>query len=127
MYFNTSPNPLSISSSVAALKAGKGAYSLSYEVLKAQLDRYPSLQNNVEFLSKFSTQNRNVDLAGRIVYNDRNVEVFNFGKYKGMAVSEVFARDPGYYNWMMQGDFPLDTKNIVTRIRMRMMNTSPHK
>ena len=99
----------------------------TYEVLKAQLDRYPSLQNNVEFLSKFSTQNRNVDLAGRIVYNDRNVEVFNFGKYKGMAVSEVFARDPGYYNWMMQGDFPLDTKNIVTRIRMRMMNTSPHK
>ena len=66
-------------------------------------------------------------MAGRIVYNDRNVEVFNFGKYKGMAVSEVFARDPGYYNWMMQGDFPLDTKNIVTRIRMRMMNTSPHK
>ena len=99
----------------------------TYEVLKAQLDRYPSLQNNVEFLSKFSTQNRNVDLAGRIVYNDRNVEVFNFGKYKGMAVSEVFARDPSYYSWMMQGDFPLDTKNIVTRIRMRMMNTSPHK
>lgn len=100
----------------------------TYEVLKAQLDRYPQLQNNVDFLSKFSSQNKNVDLAGRIIYNDRNIEVFNFGKYKGMPVSEIFAREPGYYNWMMQGDFPLDTKNTITRIRLRMMNSSPsHK
>lgn len=55
----------------------------TYEVLQAQLDRYPNLENDVDFLSKFSSQNRNVDLAGRIILNDNNVEVFNFGKYKG--------------------------------------------
>ena len=58
----------------------------TYEVLKAQLDRYPSLQNDVDFLSEFSTQNKNVDFAGRIIYNDKNVEVFNFGKHKGCPV-----------------------------------------
>ena len=62
----------------------------TYEVLKAQLDRYPSLQNDVDFLSEFSTQNKNVDFAGRIIYNDKNVEVFNFGKHKGCPVEEVF-------------------------------------
>lgn len=92
----------------------------TYEVLKAQLDRYPSLQNDVQFLSDFSTQNKNVDLAGRIIYNDKNEEVFNFGKYKGQAVTEVLKRDSGYYGWMMHGDFPQNTKKVLTRIFMRM-------
>ncbi len=92
----------------------------TYEVLKAQLDRYPSLQNDVQFLSDFSTQNKNVDLAGRIIYNDKNEEVFNFGKYKGQAVAEVLKRDSGYYGWMMHGDFPQNTKKVLTRIFMRM-------
>ncbi len=91
----------------------------TYEVLKAQLDRYPSLENDVEFLSKFSSQTRNVDFAGRIVYNDKDVEVFNFGKYKGMPVEEVFKKDTGYYGWMMQGDFPQNTKNVITAIKLR--------
>ena len=92
----------------------------TYEVLKAQLDKYPSLQNDIDFLSKFSTHNRNVDLAGRIVYNDNNVEVFNFGKHKGKSVEEVFRRlDTGYYAWMMQGDFPQNTKNVITNIKLR--------
>lgn len=91
----------------------------TYEVLKAQLDRYPSLQNDVQFLSDFSTQNKNVDLAGRIIYNDKNEEVFNFGKYKGQAVAEVLKRDSGYYGWMMHGDFPQNTKKVLTRIYMR--------
>ena len=79
----------------------------TYEVLKAQLDRYPSLQNDVDFLSEFSTKNKNVDFAGRIIYNDKNVEVFNLGKHKGCPVEEVFRTiDRGYYDWMMQGDFP---------------------
>ena len=92
----------------------------TYEVLKAQLDRYPSLQNDVNFLSEFSTQNKNVDLAGRIIYNDKNVEVFNFGKHKGRAVEEVFRiLDRGYYDWMMQGDFPQNTKNVITNIKLR--------
>ena len=99
----------------------------TYEVLKAQLDRYDSLQNDVDFLSKFSTHNRNVDFAGRIVYNDKDVEVFNFGKYKGMPVAEVLLRDSGYYSWIMQGDFPLNTKNVITRIRLRGLNTNSQK
>ena len=91
----------------------------TYEVLKAQLDHYPSLQNDVTFLSKFSSQNRNVDLAGRIVLNDHDVEVFNFGKYKGQPVAEVLKKDCGYYGWMMQGDFPQNTKNVLTNIKLR--------
>ena len=92
----------------------------TYEVLKAQLDRYPSLQNDVDFLSEFSTQNKNVDFAGRIIYNDKNVEVFNFGKHKGCPVEEVFRTiDRGYYDWMMQGDFPQNTKNVITNIKLR--------
>ena len=92
----------------------------TYEVLKAQLDRYPSLQNDVDFLSEFSTQNKNVDFAGRIIYNDKNVEVFNFGKHKGSPVEEVFRTiDRGYYDWMMQGDFPQNTKNVITNIKLR--------
>ena len=92
----------------------------TYEVLKAQLDRYPSLQNDVDFLSEFSTQNKNVDFAGRIIYNDKNVEVFNFGKHKGYPVEEVFRTiDRGYYDWMMQGDFPQNTTNVITNIKLR--------
>ena len=114
---------------VAAMKfyCGKeleGAHSAdadtraTYEVLKAQLDRYPELQNDVDFLSEFSSHTSNVDFAGRIVYNEKGVEVFNFGKYKGIPVREVFQRDPSYYSWMMQGDFTLNTKQVLTRIKL---------
>lgn len=93
----------------------------TYEVLKAQLDRYEgALENDVDFLSKFSMQNKNVDLAGRIIYNDNNIEVFNFGKYKGQPVEEVLKKDPGYFGWMLQGDFPQNTKNVLTNIKLRM-------
>lgn len=90
----------------------------TFEVLKAQLDRYPNLQNDVEKLAEFSRQNRNVDLAGRMIYNEQNVPVFNFGKYKGEPVAEVLGRDTGYYGWMMKGDFPENTKKVLTQIRM---------
>ena len=91
----------------------------TYEVLKAQLDRYPNLKNDVEFLSNFSSFKKNVDLMGRIVYNEQGVEVFNFGKYKGVSVKEVFERrDPSYYAWMMNGDFALDTKRVITKIKL---------
>lgn len=92
----------------------------TYEVLKAQLDRYPDLQNDVEFLSKFTSFNRNVDFAGRIVYNDKDEEIINFGKYKGQKVEDVLRNDMGYYGWMMQGDFPLYTKKVLTNIKLRM-------
>ncbi len=94
----------------------------TYEVLKAQLDRYDELQNDVEFLSEFSTRSQNVDFAGRIIYDDKGVEVFNFGKHKGRSVAEVFRTEPSYYAWMMNGDFPLHTKKVITAIRLREMN-----
>ena len=92
----------------------------TYEVLKAQLDHYPSLKNDVEFLSEFSSQNKNVDFMGRIIYNADGKEVFNFGKYKGQAVEDVFRRDSGYYAWMMQGEFPANTKQVITNIKLRL-------
>ncbi len=91
----------------------------TYEVLQAQLDRYPELQNDMEWLSQFSSFTRNVDFAGRIVRNDKGQEVFNFGKYKDMPVTEVFRRDPGYYSWILQGDFALNTKQVLTRIKLQ--------
>ena len=114
---------------VAAMKfyCGKeleGAHSAdadtraTYEVLQAQLDRYPELQNDIAWLSEFSSHTSNVDFAGRIVYNEQGVEVFNFGKYKGMPVREVLQRDPGYYSWILQGDFTLNTKQVLTRIKL---------
>ena len=94
----------------------------TYEVLKAQLDRYPELKNDVTFLSEFSSFTNNVDFAGRMVYNEKNQEVFNFGKYKGRLVEEVLKQEPAYYSWMMNGDFPLYTKKVITAIRLREMN-----
>lgn len=93
----------------------------TYEVFKAQLDRYPQLKNDVAFLSDFSSFTKNVDFAGRIVYNDKGVEVFNFGKYKGEPVAEVLKKDIGYYGWIMNGDFTLNTKSVLTKIRLRDM------
>lgn len=90
----------------------------TYEVLQAQLDRYPNLENDIGKLAEFSAHTRNVDFAGRIVYNEDDVEVFNFGKYKGKPVSEILDRDPGYYGWMMKGDFPLYTKKVLTSIKL---------
>ncbi len=92
----------------------------TFEVLKAQLDKYTELNNDMDALAKFSTQNNNVDFAGKFVYNDAGVEVFNFGKYKGTPVEEVFKKEPGYYKWMMNGDFPLYTKKVITAIQLRM-------
>ena len=91
----------------------------TYEVLKAQLDRYPDLQNDVAALAEFSTRNETADYAGRILYNEKGEEIFGFGKYKGRLVSQVFQEEPSYYAWMMNGDFPLYTKKVITEIRCR--------
>lgn len=91
----------------------------TYEVLMAQLDRYPDLPNDIEELSKFSSQNNNVDLMGRIILNDKGEEVINFGKYKGQTVESVFRKDQGYFSWIEQGDFPQDTKRAFRRIKLR--------
>jgi DNA polymerase-3 subunit epsilon len=90
----------------------------TYEVLKAQLDYYPQLENDVEALSKM-VHNKNADFAGRIVFNEKGEEVFNFGKYKGQLVAEVLRRDTGYYGWIMNSDFTLNTKQVLTNIKLR--------
>jgi DNA polymerase III subunit epsilon len=107
----------------------------TYEVLKAQLDVYKDavfedgkgvktvpIVNDVEKLSEFSSYDRNVDFVGRIIYDDNGVEVFNFGKNKGVPVEKVFREQPGYYGWMMESEFPLYTKKVLTKLRLKTMN-----
>ncbi|MBS1638189.1 MAG: 3'-5' exonuclease [Bacteroidetes bacterium] len=105
----------------------------TYEIFKAQLERYQNteiedatgkktvpVKNDMQALSELTARTRNADLAGRIVLNDKGEEVFNFGKHKDKPVREVFEKEPSYYNWMMQGDFPLYTKKVITQIRLGM-------
>ena len=94
----------------------------TFDVLEAQIERYDELENNVNFLSDFSRRTNNADLMGRIVFNGENIEVFNFGKHKGTPVATVLERDPSYYKWMMNGDFPLYTKKVLTAIKLRNFN-----
>ncbi|MBO4641899.1 MAG: 3'-5' exonuclease [Bacteroidaceae bacterium] len=92
----------------------------TYEVLQAQLDHYPdALKNDVQFLSEFSSIGKNVDLAGRFVYNENGEEIVNFGKYKGKTVRDVLRTDPGYYSWIQQGDFTLNTKQVLEKLRLK--------
>jgi len=105
----------------------------TYEVLKAQLDLYKDaeyedndgkitkpIKNDIAALSEFSSFNEGVDFANRIVYNDEGVEVFNFGKNKGVPVEKVLKEQPGYYGWIMNSEFPLYTKKVLTAIKLRM-------
>lgn len=91
--------------------------SATHEILEAQLDRYSDLENNIDFLAEFSAQQKFADLAGRMIYNSKNEVVFNFGKFKGVAVKQVLQNEPGYYGWMMHGDFPLYTKQVLKEIK----------
>jgi len=81
------------------------------------------LQNDINFLSHYSSFNNNVDFAGRMIYNDKGEEVINFGKYKGQKVADVLKNDLGYYSWIMNGDFPLNTKKMLTEIKLRGFNS----
>ena len=92
------------------------------EVLESQIERYPELENNVDYLSEFSSGGRTLDLAGRIVLNEHDIPVFNFGKHKGRAVEDVLRREPSFYNWIMQGEFPKNTKDVLTRLRFKYLN-----
>lgn len=89
------------------------------EVLEAQLEKYDSLKTDIASLHEFSSAADFVDLAGRIVRDKKGNEVFNFGKHKGKPVAQVFKDEPSYYNWMMDGDFPLYTKRVITKIRLK--------
>ena len=79
----------------------------TYEVLLSQLERYPELENNVKKLAEFSTHKKFVDFAGFITFNKDGEEIFSFGKHKGKKVTEVLDKEPGYYGWIMNADFPL--------------------
>lgn len=92
----------------------------TFDIFKAQLERYPNIDKTVEGLHKLSASNGQVDLAGRIIMNSKNEEIFNFGKHKGKRVIDVFKTEPSYYNWIMDSDFAVDTKNKITKIRLRM-------
>ena len=94
------------------------------EVLECQLERYPDdLQNDIAFLAEFSTRTEFLDYAGRIALNDDNLPVFNFGKHRGKPVAEILKTEPSYYDWMMRGDFTLDTKKVLTEIKLQIGTT----
>ena len=95
----------------------------TYEVFVAQLERYPDLAKDVDGLHQFTAMTQNVDLAGRIVFNEKKEEVFNFGKHKGRSVAEVFEKEPSYYDWMLKGDFPAETKQVLTALRLRGLSS----
>lgn len=95
----------------------------TYEVLKAQLDKYPDLENDMGKLAdEYAAYNNNVDFSGRIIKDENGIEVFNFGKHKGKSVSEVLKREPSFYAWIMDSEFPLNTKQVLTQIKLREMN-----
>ena len=94
----------------------------TYEILKAQLDKYDDLENDAKTLSEFSTQRRRADFAGFILFDDDDIEIFSFGKYKGKKVSDILDENPGYYNWIQNADFPLYTKKVLTEIKLRGFN-----
>ena len=105
--------------------SAKADTEATYEVLKAQLDMYSDLDNDIEKLALYSAFNNNVDFAGRIILDENGIEIFNFGRYKGRTVEEVFRDDPSYYSWMMNGDFPLYTKRVLTEIKLRAFGNKP--
>jgi len=94
----------------------------TYEILKAQLDKYEDLENDIKSLSEFTTRKKSVDFAGFIALNDKGQEIFTFGKHKGALVDEVFDKEPGYFGWIQNADFPLYTKKVLTAIKLRKLN-----
>ncbi len=94
----------------------------TYEVLGAQVERYEDLENNAKFLAEFSSRKRFADFAGFIAFNKEGQEVFSFGKHKGKLVTDVLETEPGYFGWLLNADFPLYTKKVLTAIKLRAFN-----
>lgn len=92
----------------------------TWEIIRAQMNKYQDLPQEIEGLHKLTGQDLLADLAGRLVFNDKGEVIFNFGKHKGRTVKDVLLNEPGYYNWMMEGDFPQQTKNVMSRIRLSL-------
>jgi DNA polymerase-3 subunit epsilon len=94
----------------------------TYEVLLSQIERYPELENNVKMLSDFSRRKQSVDFAGFIILDENEEEIFSFGKHKGKKVLEVLDQEPGYFGWILNADFPLYTKKVLTQIKLSQLN-----
>jgi|TARA_B110000914_G_scaffold73233_1_gene64175 DNA polymerase-3 subunit epsilon len=94
----------------------------TYEVLESQIKKYDELEDNVKFLSDFSSRGRNVDFAGFIIYNENDIPCFSFGKHKGKTVDFVLENEPGYFGWILNADFPMYTKKVLTQIRLSKLN-----
>ena len=90
---------------------------------EAQLDRYENLENDMKSLAEFTTRKKSVDFAGFIALNNEGKEIFTFGKHKGALVDDVFDKEPGYFGWIQNADFPLYTKKVLTAIKLRKLNT----
>ena len=91
------------------------------EILNAQVDRYPQLGNSVDSIVKAVGEDQIIDFARRFTYDDKGVEIFNFGKHKGRPVADVLKSEPQYYDWMMKGEFPMNTKQRLTEMYTRIM------
>lgn len=94
----------------------------TYQVLKAQIEKYDELENDTKFLANFSSRKKFADFAGFIAYNQDGLECFSFGKHKDKLVTEVLEKEPGYFGWLLNADFPLYTKKILTAIKLRSLN-----
>ncbi len=122
IYYKQEPRTLTAAYQYYANKPLDGAHSAdvdtmaTYEVLKGQLKMYSDLPSDVESLSDYTKQMDTVDLGGRMVYDESGTPCFNFGKYKGQPVVEVLRKDPGYFGWMMNGEFPRDTKMHLQKL-----------
>jgi DNA polymerase-3 subunit epsilon len=94
----------------------------TFEVLEAQIEKYNDIENSVSFLSEFSTRKKSVDLAGFIIYDQNNIPCFSFGKHKGKSVDFIIENEPGYLGWILNSDFPMYTKKILTKLRLNKLN-----
>jgi len=94
----------------------------TFEVLKAQIAKYEEIENDTKFLAEFSSRKQFADFAGFIVFNKKGEECFSFGKHKGKLVSDVLEGEPGYFGWLLNADFPLYTKKVLTAIKLRNFN-----
>ena len=128
IYHKKEPRNLSAALKFYCNKNLKNAHSAlddtiaTYEVFKAQLDRYDDLEPNMDFLSEYTKRNNNLDFAGKIRIDSDNDAIFAFGKYAGQKVTDVFKSDKGYYSWIMKGDFPEYTKKIFTKLKLSLIN-----
>lgn len=95
----------------------------TYEIFKAQMERYDDLPKNIKELSEFTTRKKSLDFAGFIALNANGEAIFSFGKYKNQLVDEVLEKDPGYFGWLLNADFPLYTKKVLTAIKLQKLNT----